>query len=42
MDGIAALASTPGKDVLERITKLECENTSLRDSKFDLQTPGYL
>lgn len=34
MDGIAALASTPGKDVLERISKLELENSSLRDSKF--------
>lgn len=33
MDGIAALASTPGKDVLERISNLEKENTSLRDSK---------
>jgi len=30
MDGIAALASTPGKDVLERITTLEKENTTLR------------
>jgi len=31
MDGIAALASTPGKDVLDRIGTLEKENASLRD-----------
>ncbi|KAG4076995.1 hypothetical protein HA402_015982 [Bradysia odoriphaga] len=31
MDGIAALASTPGKDVLDRIASLEKENASLRD-----------
>jgi len=30
MDGIAALASTPAKDVLERISALEKENGSLR------------
>jgi len=30
MDGIAALASTPGKDVLERIATLEKENATLR------------
>lgn len=33
MDGIAALASTPGKDVLDRIASLEKENASLRESK---------
>lgn len=32
MDGIAALASTPGKDVLDRIASLEKENASLRES----------
>jgi len=31
MDGIAALASTPGKDVLDRIASLEKENASLRE-----------
>ncbi|KAJ6643429.1 putative elongation factor 1-delta [Pseudolycoriella hygida] len=31
MDGIAALASTPGKEVLDRISSLEKENISLRD-----------
>jgi len=31
MDGIAALASTPGKDVLDRISTLEKENASLRE-----------
>jgi len=31
MDGIAALASTPGKDVLDRIASLEKENSSLRE-----------
>lgn len=31
MDGIAALASTPGKDVLERISSLEKETSSLRE-----------
>lgn len=34
MDGIAALASTPGKDVLDRIASLEKENASLRESNF--------
>lgn len=34
MDGIAALASTPGKDVLDRIASLEKENASLRESKL--------
>lgn len=35
MDGIAALASTPGKDVLDRLTNLEKENGSLRSSMFE-------
>jgi len=37
MDGIAALASTPGKDVLDRIATLERENASLRALVDDLK-----
>lgn len=37
MDDIAALASTPGSDVLDRISTLEKENASLRNLVDDLK-----
>lgn len=37
MDGIAALASTPGTDVLDRITILERENAALRSLVDELK-----
>lgn len=37
MDGIAALASTPGKDVFDRISALEKENATLRQLFDDLK-----
>lgn len=33
MDGIAALASTPGAELLDRLATVEKENCTLRDSK---------
>lgn len=38
MDDIAALASAPGKDVLDRISALESENSTLRKVVEDLRT----
>lgn len=36
MDGIAALASTPGAELLDRLATVEKENCTLRDSKCHL------
>lgn len=33
MDGIAALASTPGAELLDRLATVEKENCTLRESK---------
>lgn len=33
MDGIAALASTPGAELLDRLATVEKENSNLRDSE---------
>lgn len=38
MDGIAALASTPGAELLDRLATVEKENCTLRDSKSFLVT----